>query len=146
MMRTVNPYYIAAYLGGLVGGADDDELAAKYDELDSNDSLAVKQVIEHELKDHFSQQTPSISVGVAKLSLQYYLTKGGVDWRRMFDSHLIPFNAPSDPRDFFVWIWEVFYPGESHLLPDTEDIIEVKDPQAPLRDALAEPRPGFPRP
>lgn len=144
-MRTVNPYYIVQYLGGLVGGADDDEAAAKYDELDSDDAVAVKEVIERELRDHFVRQTPSISCGIAKLSLQYYLTKGGIDWGRMFDSHLIPFNAPADPRDFFIWIWEVFYPDESYFLSDTNGIVEVRDSQAPLRDALAEPRPGFPR-
>ena len=119
--------------------ADDDASIVKYRNVNPNDSAQMKLIIEEELKSDFFEQTPSISLPIAKLTLQYYLTKGGIDWKRLFDAHLLPFRAPTPARDFFLWIWDVFFPDELWEI-ETGDIVENDDQEAPMRDALAEPR------
>lgn len=58
----------------------------------------------------------------ARKALSYYLTTNGVDFGRIFDSNLLPFTSPSDPRIFFVWLWEIMFNYENYGIEDINDI------------------------
>jgi hypothetical protein len=131
-MKIVNPYAIRDFLSGLAGMGDDDEYIIQYRQFDSNDSEKSKEVIQRELVPEFNR-LPIKTQEFAKLSLRYYLTTDRVRWGRVYDGCLFPFDHPKNPRDFFVWIWEVMYPGESCLLEKTDDYTEDFDIEGPLK-------------
>lgn len=66
-----------------------------------------------------------------------------LDWSNafqgfFFNPRLYPLTsyrnfAPSDPRDFFVWLWEELFIGESYELPDVDSYKVVADMYEPLR-------------
>ena len=136
-MKTINHFYIPRFLIGLTGMADDDASIERYRNFDSNNVDEVKRVIASELKPIFFEQVPQKSIVQAKLALQYYLNHS-IDWQDLYDARLLPFDSPTDPRDFFVWIWEVFFPNEDFRLLDFDDVVIDNDPEAPRRDAMAE--------
>ena len=38
-----------------------------------------------------------------------------------------PFDHPNDPRDFFLWIWEEWFPDENYSLDDLHSYEVVSD-------------------
>ena len=131
-MKQVNPYYLSKILYPFAGMADFDEEVIKYRSLDPNNETEVKKVIEEILKpyflgfDHNSQEK-------IKLTLSFYLTKSSVNFGGIFDSLLPPFESPDNPVDFFIWVWEVFFPNEDYHLDDLDEYTESKDMYAPMR-------------
>jgi hypothetical protein len=125
-MAKVYPYLLHKLLGPL--SADDDEEYFKYRSLDPNDSEQVKEVIRGRLLPSFQAADP-VRQRLSKTTLMYYLTcHGGVNFECVFDSMLMPFEHPKDARDFFVWIWEIYFPKESYVLPHPERYIVDEDP------------------
>ena len=130
-MKNVNPYYLLKLLDPLAGLADgDDDDIIKYKDLDpKNEKEVKKKVIEGVLKPYFLGFDKDSQEKI-KTSFSYYLTRSSFDFEGIFDSVLPPFEYPND---FFIWIWEVFFPQEDYHLNNTDQYIESKDMYAPMR-------------
>jgi len=130
-MKIVNPYYIMTLLDPLAGLADgDDDDIIKFKDLDPKNEKAIKkEVIEEILKPYFLGFDKDSQEKI-KTSLSYYLTKSSIDFEDIFDMVLVPFEYPND---FFIWVWEVFFPHEDYQLNNTNEYIESKDMYAPMR-------------
>jgi hypothetical protein len=136
-MNTVNPYFLHTLLEPITGLADDDDAVIQYRSLDPNDEGSVRQVIRELIVPH-ARSMPDKLCERVKLAYRYYLSKelsaeNDVRFDRVFDSILPPFDAPDDPRQFFIWIWEECFPGESYGLADLENYTENPDINEPMR-------------
>lgn len=131
-MKVVNPHFLDVFLGPITGLADDNESIEYYKDVELRTEAQYKAVIKETLVEHF-HNLEEVVKKKAKISLSYYLTKPAVDFERVFYSLLPPFDAPSDPRDFFVWIWEELFIGESYKLADVDSYKVVADMYEPLR-------------
>jgi len=116
-MKEVNCWYVHALLSPLVGLADDDESVVRYSTLNPNEASEVKQVIRSILKPYFERYDQK-SMDKARDSLSYYLSKDNTDFDRIFYSNLLPFNAPDDPRTFFVWLWDELFGASDYQIHD----------------------------
>jgi hypothetical protein len=132
-MKQVNPYYLETILHPIAGLADgDDDDIIIYKDLDPNNENEVKRKITEILKPYF-EGFDKDSQEKIKISLSYYLTKSSIDFGAIFDSLLLPFESPENPKNFFIWVWEVFFSKEDYHLNNTDQYIESKDMYAPMR-------------
>jgi hypothetical protein len=131
-MKTVNPFFLCKLLGPLVGLADDDDALDKYHPLDPNDPEQVRVVIRDELAPHFLAMSAD-GKARARLALNYYLSNPRLDFGRVMDSSLLPFESPADPRTFFVLLWEELFPGEVFVPIGVDDYREVPNIHEPNR-------------
>lgn len=136
-MKNVNPYYIHALLAPLTGLADDENSVRDFSIIDSDNEHQMKQIIRLYLKPYFLRFDGQ-SKEISKLSLRYYLTKADSDLGRIYDSCLLPFESPSEPRLFFKWLWEELFNGENFWLENIDEFIENKDIHAPILIKLGE--------
>ena len=111
-MMYVNRHYIRVLLEPLGGLADVDDEVDRYASLDTNDEVAVRQVIRTVLVPYF-ERIDQESTERIRLALAYGLSDDATRFDRIFNSNLPPFDPPSDPRDFFLWLWDECFPGES---------------------------------
>ena|SRR5436305_7081895 len=132
MKQRVNGYFLSELLNGLAGMADDDEMTAKFKTLDVNDASKVKAVIASSLKPEFETRSSKFQ-DACRTALSYYLSKSGTRFDRPFYASLLPFDLPNDSRQFFVWVWEVFFPGQDYRVRDLADFEEVHDISEPLK-------------
>ncbi|MFE1630586.1 hypothetical protein ACFLFF_27980 [Brevibacillus reuszeri] len=131
-MKVVNPHFLDEFLGPITGLADDNESIEHYKDVELRTEEQYKAVIRETLVEHF-HSLEEVVKKKSKLALSYYLTKPAVDFEGVFYSLLRPFDAPSDPRDFFVWLWEELFIGESYELADVNSYKVVADMYEPLR-------------
>ena len=114
-----------------MGGADDDEMTARFRNLDVNSAVQVKAVITAEIKPDFEAQSEKFREA-CRTALRYYLCKPDSRFERVFYAHLLPFDPPNDVRIFFVWVWEVLFPGQDYHVSDLGQFEEVNDISEPL--------------
>jgi hypothetical protein len=131
-MKSVNPYFLHTLLEPITGLADDDGAVARYASLDPNDERSVRKVIRELILPHANSLKEAVRKEV-RLAYRFYLSKPEANWGRVFDSNLPPFNAPNDPRLFFIWVWEECFLGESYDLADWDSYSENPDINGPLR-------------
>jgi len=131
-MKTVNPHFLSVLLGPLIGQADDEEAVIRFRSFQSNDKAALKQVIREELVGYY-QSLPAEVKDRCKLALRYYLTVGKIDFSRIIDSNLLPFDAPSDSKSFFRFLWDELFPNELPETDSPEPFTEVDDIDEPNR-------------
>jgi hypothetical protein len=131
MNQRVNGYFLSELLNGLSGMGDDDEMTARFQGLDGNNAAQVKEVIAAELKPTFDSRSEKYREA-CRTALRYYLSKPGARFERVFYANLLPLSPPSDVREFFVWVWEVFFPGQDYHVPDLSEFEEVNDIREPL--------------
>ena len=136
-MKTVNPFYIHALLSPLTGLADDDDAVNQYSKVDVDNEHQVRAIIRSRLKPYFLRFDDK-SKEISKLSLKYYLSKPGFDFARIYDSCLMPFESPSDPRRFFEWLWRELFGDEKIWIESATEFIESKDIHAPNLIKLAD--------
>jgi hypothetical protein len=74
----------------------------------------IKQIYESDLKPNYSLLDPRLQ-SACKLSLQYVLKASDFNYRNEFNSMLLPFACPDEPRQAFLWLWEVLFPNEQPL-------------------------------
>lgn len=141
-MKTVNAAFIEYLFVPLTGGADDDEITQKYYDVDSNDEIIMKAIIKSALKPEFEKNSLPFKEALKK-TLSYYLTTNKIDFGRVFDSNLLPFDSPTNPKDFFIWIWEIFFGEEDYVMKDAKDYVENNDLYEPLRLATNDPNLTF---
>jgi len=107
-------------LGPLAGLADDDDAVAKYRTLNTNDKAQVTEVIRELILPNYRSLNHDEQVSL-KLCLRYYLSKPDSRLDRVFNSILPPFDPPTNARDFFLWTWEVLFPGEEFKLENWQE-------------------------
>jgi hypothetical protein len=131
-IKTVNPWFLHALIDPLAGLADIDEVTPQFAAIDPNSEPHMKRIISEMLLPHFQGLSAEIK-DRSKTALGYYLMKPGADFKRVFESCLPPFDPPSDTRQFFVWIWEAFFPDESFTAVDYKGFRVVADIDEPNR-------------
>jgi len=131
-MKTVNPFLLHELLAPITGLADDAVAVEAYSRLDTNDERQIKEVIRRELKPYYCSLNEQVRKR-AKFALSYYLSKPSADFARVFESCLPPFDPPDDARQFFVWLWEEFFPTECFELQTLREIKEVANIHEPNR-------------
>jgi len=129
-MDTVNKYMLSDLLNPLGGTADSDEKIIQFKDFNSNDEEAVKKIIIDEIKPHYDHMNDGYKTSV-KRSLSYFLTTNRVDFGHVYDDCLIVFDHPADARDFFLWVWQVIFPGENYHLENAESFVEINDYREP---------------
>jgi hypothetical protein len=126
-MNQVNKYMVSALLAPVGGTSDmDDDKSMGYLTLNPNNEQEIKQVINDEIKSYFEGRKDAFKNSFKK-SLSYFLTTNKVDFGRLYDSKLIAFDHPENPKTFFVWLWEVLFDDESYIMHNPENYIEVDD-------------------
>lgn len=126
-MKQVNKYMLSNLLAPLGGTADIDEEINNYRDFDNNNEILVKQVIVNEIKPYYNMQSDLYKES-AKRSLAYFLTTNKISYGDLYDNCLIAFDHPKVPRDFFLWMWEVLFPFEEFYIHNTENYIEIENP------------------
>jgi hypothetical protein len=131
-MITVNPIYIHEVLGPLIGGADDEASIDDYGYYKSDIEEDVKSLAKDVLLPDFKKQKERLQ-DVTKNTLAYYLTyPGKVNFESIFNSLLLPIETPVNTQQFFQWIWEFFFEGESRDYIKKEFVVEDFNVNAPL--------------
>jgi hypothetical protein len=131
-MIIVNPIYINEFLSPIIGGADSVDDVVNYSYYNSDVEIDVKQFAKKYLISEFDNQIQELKLE-AKNALAFYLCFEKVDFESVFNSLLLPLETPKNPRLFFLWIWEVFYPGESYEYIKSVTVKEDFDVEAPLK-------------
>ena len=125
-LTTVNPYFLHDLIGPLSGRADDDDAVDKFSTLDPNNERDVRDVIRQMIVSYAKELSTRRRQRI-RLAYQYYLSKPAVNFERVFESILPPFDPPTDPRLFFIWVWEECFPGDSYELTQLNDFVEKPD-------------------
>lgn len=133
-MKIVNPYFLDVFLRPITGLADDDEAVLYYQKIELNSEEQYRALIRDTLVGHF-ESLDDVKKQKSKLALSYYLTRQEIDFQRIFDSCLPPFDLPANASDFFVWIWEELFAGEDYIITDSETYKVVADIHEPNRVA-----------
>ncbi len=85
------------------------------------DEQGFREIIRRHVKPWYKQYTEA-SAQIYKDTLRYYLTTNEIDfddiWGQQQDADI---PTTTDPRDFFVWIWEELFPGENYEISDLSD-------------------------
>lgn len=127
----VNEVLVEYFLHPLSGGADSDSQYELYKNVDVNDENQIKKIISETIKPEFDSK-PLEFKEIAKRTLSYYLTTDKIEFGGVYDSNLIAFDHPDNPKNFFIWIWEVLFGNESYRMEDWQNYIEVNDYDEPL--------------
>ena len=107
------------------------KMTDEYRYLNPNSEKEIKEIIRILLKPDFDKM-PEPYKAAAKTSLAYYLTTNKIDFGLQFDGCLMPFRHPDDPRKFFEWLWEVYFPDEDYFMADAGEYKIVDDIDEPL--------------
>jgi hypothetical protein len=132
MKYTVNPNLVESLLMPLAGDADNDEQTNLFASLDVNNEFEMKEVIRKYLLPDFNQSS-KVYQDQTKLSLAYFLITEKLDFERIMQSLLLPFDPSHHGKKWFVWIWEVLFNEEECSLPDTSKYKVVNDIYEPIR-------------
>ena len=122
MNNTIYTFLLHQLLAPLSGMADSPESVDEFRTYDPDDATQMKLLIRRYLLPHFVN-LDSAEKDYSKLCLMYYLSKPDAHFDRVFDSLLLPFMSPSNPRDFFIWIWEVFFGQEPYRLQNLDQYV-----------------------
>ena len=98
-MKIINPYFLDIYLEPLTGLGDDDEAVRHYQEMNINTEEQYRAIIRKTIKEYFDNLDEE-KKSKSKMALSYYLSTRMIDFERIFDSCLLPFDAPKNAIDF----------------------------------------------
>jgi hypothetical protein len=131
-MQTVNRYMLRDLLNPIGGTADINEEILRYRYFDNNSQTAVNKILREKLLPYYEKASSQYKTSY-KRSLSYFLSAENFDFGDLYDSCLIAFDHPVNPRDFFLWIWQVLFPAENYENGNNKDFTEIDDPQEPYR-------------
>lgn len=131
MNQRINRAFLSDILSPLTGGADMDSLTYLSD-LDSNDEAAMKNLISEFFYPLFVENGLKYQNELKEV-LKYYLTTRKISFGELLDSSVLPFDLPDNPIDFYIWMWELFWPNENFFLSDTNNYKEIEDIYEPQR-------------
>lgn len=120
MKKMVDLTFLEFYFHGLTGRADIDKEVTKYSSTNPDNEHQIKQIISERLKPAVEKYPAQFQMQMQN-ALSYSLTTNAIEFGSLYDSQLLPFDHPTDPRLFFVWLWEVFYENQSYLIPNSTD-------------------------
>jgi hypothetical protein len=130
-MITVNEYMVRSLLGPLGGTSDrDDSECFQLSNVDGNSELQVKEIIKKYILPFYFSASEKYKMAT-KQSLSYFLTTNKMDYGYHYDSYLIAFDHPTDPRDFFLWVWETLFLEEEYHIENISAYCEVEDINEP---------------
>jgi hypothetical protein len=124
----MNAYLVEALLGPF-GAMSDEELSDARKWINPNESVSVKGLIANVLKPEFDRYDKN-SQRLIRDNLSYFLTVGFDHWKSLYEMSMPPIDASDDPRQFFVWLWEVLFPGEDHVMSDLSNVKVTNDATA----------------
>jgi len=87
------------------GMADDDDIVASYIELGVLSEEKYRQIIRRDLIPYYGTLPENVKLDLLK-RLKSSIEENNCNFERAFYSHLPPFDAPEDPKLFFVWMLE----------------------------------------
>lgn len=116
-MIIIKPNSLRIFLDPLTGLADDDNEVAYYMSMPPQTEADYRSIINERLKEPFYQKEEK-EKKVADLALRYYLSHPAMDFERVFESILPPFDPPNPPRDFFLWMWEELFESKDYSLSE----------------------------
>lgn len=134
-MKLVNPYFLNDLMSPITGLADDDEAVSYYNSLNISSEEQYRSIIREVFIEYFSSLDKQ-KKDKTKTALSFYLSKQDSDFERVFESCLPPFDPPTDVRDFFVWLWEELFKGESYIISDMESykiVPDIHEPNRPIK-------------
>jgi len=129
---SVNPNFITDILSPITGLADDDEAVEKFRDIDTSVDTHYREIIRKEIRTYYDCLNSDKKYKV-KQALNYYLATSEIDFERVFESCLPPFDPPKDARDFFVWVWEELFVGEIYQITNKADYVIISDVNEPNR-------------
>ncbi len=118
-MFIIKPNLLRIFLDPLTGLADDDDEMAYYMSNPPQTEEDYRTIINERLKETFYEKQEK-EKKIASLALRYYLSHPTVDFERVYESTLPPFDPPNPPRDFFLWIWEELFGNKDYRLTEKE--------------------------
>ena len=135
MKKTKVTYrYLGSFISHLLAIPEDISYEF-YQKGNPNDEEKVKQFIRDYAVEPYLTHS-DLEQNMIKIDLAYYLTKSenqSVDeypyWVNQFESALPPFDITDDPRQFWVWVWEVYFPDEDYHLNNLEQYEEDHQPR-----------------
>lgn len=134
-MNSVNRYFLDDVLGPLTGLADSPEDVHLYSNINSDDELEIKRLFTKIIKPDFNSKIDKVKIEIKK-ALSFYLTTNKVDFKKVFNSNLLPISQPSNTRLFFVWLWEVLFVNEKYDNIDINSFYEKNDLTEPWKILL----------
>lgn len=117
----VNPFFLDTLLTPLVGLADDDDSVSAYGEIDLDDKSQAARIAQEVLVPFFRSLGPEVRKNIDN-TYRYYLTKSDTKWHRVYDSALLPFRAPKDPRSFFLIAYQECFGTTFSALDDIGNV------------------------
>ena len=118
-MREITANAFEEILGPFVGLGDDDH--SPFRAVDPSDKLQIQAMLRTAVRPHFDN-LPAERQFAVKLSLSHFLTitHDASAFERPLDCILASGLCTPNPRDFFFWLWEELFPGESSELAERE--------------------------
>lgn len=120
--NTIYTFLLHQLLAPLCGMADSPESVDEFRSYSPDDAIQMKSMIRQYLLPHYAHLN-SAERRYSKLCLMYYLSKPDSHFDRVLDSQLLPLASPKNARDFFVWMWEVFFGQESYQLQHLDQYV-----------------------
>ncbi len=118
-MLIIEPNLLRIFLEPLTGLADDDEEVLYYMNKPPRTEEDYRSIIKERLKEPFHQKEEKKKTK-ANLALRYYLSHPTIDFERVYESVLPPFDPPHPPKEFFLWIWEELFKDEDYSLNEED--------------------------
>jgi hypothetical protein len=122
-MPVANSYYLD-YLVGPLNVVSDEEVS---DVKSGDDAESISEIIRCFVRPEFELLTAQ-SQEDCKNSLRYFLSTKNAPFRKILsDQQESPIGLPTDPSQFFIWIWDVLFPGEDYQIENPEQWDVCKD-------------------
>ncbi len=129
-MQPITISKISVLLYPYCGSADDNNGHELYNELEPETEFEWKDFIKKTIYMFYWEKYENRGLNEqyrieCKEALSYYLSNPGKALQWAWEGSLIAFDPP-DYHQFFVWVWEVLFPGESWRMNDLSDNYEIK--------------------
>jgi len=148
----IDTYYLHGIFLPLYQAGDLEDVREDYQNIDPNEESRVREMLAADILPAF-QDWNEEDRREAGYVLAYYLVLSEKDpalGHEIFDAQIghynLPIPDPANPRDLFLWTWEVLFPEEDYHLEDLEGCTEkpriktlqrlIRN-QSPERDVLA---------
>jgi len=124
-MNIANYYHLSRIIGPLNTVTDKEVSHIK----SNDDAVGIRQIIRQLVRPEFQSLTLESQLA-CKNSMRYFLSKGNAPFYDIIDEQLEwPIEPPTDPKQFFHWVWEELFPDEDFEIVD-EEIWEVRNEPA----------------
>lgn len=105
--KIVNSLFLSELFAQVGGRADDEYEVEKYLSIDHNNKEMMSKLLKDMVVEYITAQ-PQLIQNRMKYTLQYYLCSDEIDFNMILSSCLLPFAIPDNPKNIFVWIWELW--------------------------------------